>query len=62
GVLIDTPVFGYVVGLQNSFVITFFCYVYLVYYALSGYKNVNKGMTLEANEENVSNEKLAELA
>ncbi|MEY3418174.1 MAG: hypothetical protein RL060_2286, partial [Bacteroidota bacterium] len=40
GVLIDTPVFGYVVGLQNSFVITFFCYVYLVYYALSGYKNV----------------------
>ena len=61
GVLIDTPVFGYVVGLQNSFIITFFCYVYLVYYALSGYKNVNKAMTLEANEENASHEKIPEL-
>jgi FHS family L-fucose permease-like MFS transporter len=52
GVLIDTPVFGYTVGLQNSFAITFLCYVYLVYYALIGYKNVNQEISLEANESN----------
>lgn len=46
GVLVDADF-----GLQNSFVVVLFCYIFLVYYAISGYKNVNPEISKEAGEE-----------
>lgn len=38
-------------GLQNSFVVVLFCYIYLVYYAMAGYKNVNPQISKEAGDD-----------
>lgn len=45
GVLIDADF-----GLQNSFIVVAFCYLFLIYYAKIGYKNVNPEISRESGD------------